>query len=213
MVHPDNCAAKTFLRNIAPGMELKISTPSYLSASGGKRVCPYQEVTFEASLPSHYGQRDFIYSWDFGDGTLTKGGPNMSHSYSKGGRYIVWVSVDEQKRTSCPRDSELIEVYVNSRPIAEAGPNQVCCVNKESVFDASGSHDPDGDSLDYFWQFGDGAVLKGKKVTHKYVRAGQYKVTLTVNDNAGLACGSSSVSFLATVADKPLAVMDVTGQK
>jgi PKD domain len=51
--------------------------------------------------------------------------------------------------------------------------------------------DPDGDSLTYEWDFGDGTTATGPNVSKTYDRAGGYHVVLTVRDSRG---GSTSTS-------------------
>ncbi len=53
------------------------------------------------------------------------------------------------------------------------------------AFDASGSHDPDADTLTYQWFFGDGAKATGKTTSHTYEQGGDYKVTLFATDPCG----------------------------
>ena len=68
-------------------------------------------------------------------------------------------------------------------------------------FDASRSHDPDGGISRYNWKFGDGKKDSGKVVTHKYGRAGDFTLRLTVTDNRG---ASTEVErFLNVAASKP----------
>lgn len=68
-------------------------------------------------------------------------------------------------------------------------------------FDASRSNDPDGGITNYHWKFGDGKQDRGKVVTHKYGRPGDFSVRLTVTDNRG---ASTEVErFLNVAASKP----------
>src|SRR5256885_2010319 len=53
-------------------------------------------------------------------------------------------------------------------------------------FDASASHDSDGQVTTWDWDFGDGTTASGVLVTHTYVVASSYSATLTVTDDVGL---------------------------
>jgi len=66
-------------------------------------------------------------------------------------------------------------------------------VNHSMVFDASGSYDPDGAIQSYVWDFGDGTTYSGAIVVHTYENPGEYTVTLTVTDNAGMNQSYSQV--------------------
>ncbi|MCL6642293.1 MAG: PKD domain-containing protein [Candidatus Bipolaricaulota bacterium] len=64
-------------------------------------------------------------------------------------------------------------------------------VGDEVVFDASGSKDPDGQIVEYLWDFGDGSPTEsGPTVIHVYSSPGQYTVKLTVTDDQGLSNSS-----------------------
>ncbi|MDQ7054806.1 MAG: PKD domain-containing protein [candidate division KSB1 bacterium] len=53
-------------------------------------------------------------------------------------------------------------------------------------FDASGSYDPDGGSIqEYIWNFGDGATARGARVSHSYASAGTYTGSLRLRDDEG----------------------------
>ncbi|TVR64129.1 MAG: PKD domain-containing protein [Gemmatimonadales bacterium] len=53
------------------------------------------------------------------------------------------------------------------------------------TFDARGSSDPDGEIVDFRWEFGDGATGSGEVVSHTYGDPGAYRPRLTVTDNRG----------------------------
>jgi len=52
-------------------------------------------------------------------------------------------------------------------------------------FDGTGSSDPDGDTLTYEWNFGDGTTDTGSTPTHTYADNGDYEVCLTASDSNG----------------------------
>jgi glucose/arabinose dehydrogenase len=61
-------------------------------------------------------------------------------------------------------------------------------------FDASGSSDPDGNTLRYSWNFGDGTTGSGRTVQKTFTSSGKFRVVLTVRDSNG-----SSSSYVRTV--------------
>jgi glucose/arabinose dehydrogenase len=68
------------------------------------------------------------------------------------------------------------------------------------TFDATGSSDPDGDALTYFWDFGDGTpetTTTSLTIGHTYATAGVYTATLHARD------GSFAFSAPATVQVQP----------
>ena len=72
------------------------------------------------------------------------------------------------------------------------------------TFDGSRSSDPDGDSLAFAWQFGDGGTSTARQGTHTYTTDGSYTISLAVTDSKGLA--STAVTTSATVAKAPVLV-------
>jgi probable HAF family extracellular repeat protein len=84
-----------------------------------------------------------------------------------------------------------IRLQGNRPPIAVIGygpqyPQQYIEKRKPVSFWATDSTDPDGDDLfaygTYHWDFGDGTTSLDPIVTHTYAEAGNYTVTLVVND-------------------------------
>jgi PKD repeat protein len=58
----------------------------------------------------------------------------------------------------------------------------------EFVFDATKSHDIDGQKLSVLWDFGDGTTSTEPVVRHVFDKPGEYSVTLTVKDSSGMIC-------------------------
>jgi hypothetical protein len=59
---------------------------------------------------------------------------------------------------------------------------------------AQGASDPDGDTLTFNWDFGDGGTASGQSVTHVFTASGAANVTLTVSDGEESASTSGTVS-------------------
>ena len=58
-------------------------------------------------------------------------------------------------------------------------------VLEDVQFDGSTSQDPDGSIAEYNWDMGDGTLLEGETVNHRYSSAGTYLVRLVVVDELG----------------------------
>jgi outer membrane protein OmpA-like peptidoglycan-associated protein len=72
--------------------------------------------------------------------------------------------------------------------------------NELLTFDASTSSDPDGDSLKYRWDFGDGTTsdFTFPIATHRYAERGLYTVQLMVEDDKGATAVAMQQVNIAT---------------
>ncbi|MCF7908039.1 MAG: PKD domain-containing protein [Candidatus Omnitrophica bacterium] len=204
IVNPDNTQAKACLAKIR--RMRKNDQPQSLQV-----VCLGEEVVYEVT-----GFKNSAYSkyvWDFGDGVKKEFGAKATHSYLLPGRYTIAVFAEDfQQGLSYSSSGGTILVKVNQPPVADAGPNKVCCQGKEAIFDASNSYDPDGDNLVYFWDFGDGNTARGARVKHHYPLNGIYQVSLTVYDQSQDACNVATSGFTANVQASPVAAMEIIRQ-
>jgi len=100
----------------------------------------------------------------------------------------------------------------NRNPIADlsAGEPYRGYMNEDILFDGSYSHDSDGSIKSYAWTFGDGSSGTGMRVSHAYMRAGTYPVTLTVTDDDGNK-GSASTTALIYGPNTPPLTPVLTG--
>ena len=68
---------------------------------------------------------------------------------------------------------------------------------EELVFSANSSGDPDGDKVEYSWDFGDGSTATGKVATHIFQKGKLYTVTLTVDDSIEQATATTEILIKA----------------
>ncbi|MEA1944987.1 MAG: PKD domain-containing protein [Euryarchaeota archaeon] len=94
------------------------------------------------------------------------------------GTHEITLTVSDGNNT----DTDDVTVRVNHPPIADAGDDRVVSPNTYIKLDASGSTDPDGDSLSYLWKE-DGEELSTKRSFSKVFDIGKHEITLTVTDN------------------------------
>ena len=77
----------------------------------------------------------------------------------------------------------------NQAPVASATLNGEAVLNAATIFDTSGSKDPDGSIASRSWSYGDGQT--GSSDSHIYASTGSFTATLTVTDNSGSTASTS----------------------
>jgi len=103
------------------------------------------------------------------------------------GNYVITLTVSNGTASST---SSVTVSTINTKPVANPGPNQTVNIGSTVVLNGSGSSDVDGDPLTYAWTLtqkptGSSAVLSGANtVNPTFVadRRGTYTVQLIVND-------------------------------
>ncbi len=144
---------------------------------------PGQIIVFDGSASADPNGDPLTYSWDFGDGS-TGSGVSPTHAYTAAGNYTVTLVVNDGSLDSAPVTTvaEIAVPPANRAPTADPGGPYSGNTGEAISFDGSGSSDPDGDALNYAWDFGDGSTGTGATPTHGYAASGVYEVSLIVND-------------------------------
>jgi PKD repeat protein len=118
-----------------------------------------------------------LFGWSFGDGA-TASGPNAAHDYASSGTYTITLIVDD-------RHGGVVHfshaVSVNVVPTGDFA----ATVDVMHVNVVASVSDPDGDTLSYAWDFGDGVTATGASAAHDYTTSGTYTITLVVDDGHG----------------------------
>lgn len=151
-----------------------------------------QVFEFDASSSSDPDGDALSFAWNFGDNT-TATGAQTSHSYSTVGRFEVVLDVTDEfgGTASLSRFVRVTEAIGNSAPTAIIATPPVSATAGQTLrFDGSLSFDPDGDELDYIWDFfdSDGETvdrLLGEVITRTFNDVGTFDIVLTVRDGRG----------------------------
>lgn len=91
-----------------------------------------------------------------------------------------------------------VPVWQNTPKVTEPG--------RPTVFDAAQSYDPDNDRLSFRWEFSDGEVYEGERITRSFPQAGTVFFTLFADDGEGLANSVSSVEGDVRINMEPIIV-------
>ena len=120
-------------------------------------------------------------TWLFGDGTSLQSKNYLitNHTYKTAGYYNVSFTIQDNLGFI---NSFTHLVLINIPPIAII--NNISHFNDTIILSAANSYDIDGYIHNYYWNFGDNrTMLTTTDVTHIYLLAGYYNITLNVTDN------------------------------
>ena len=152
-------------------------------------------ITLNGSGSSDVDGDALTYQWSLINKPATstatlQNATSVSSSFvlDKPGTYLAQLIVNDGHG-----DSEPVTVTIttlNSKPVANAGPDQEALVGQLIHLNGSGSHDADGDPLTYFWsltvipQGSSADVVDPNSLTPSFIPdvAGTYVVQLIVND-------------------------------
>jgi PKD repeat protein len=196
---------------------LQVNVPPTAVLQAPASACVGSGIRLSATQSTGSQGASLSYRWDFGDGTTAEGMAVM-HTYARGGTYHVKLLVDDNQGTSCSVSLATSSIRVNAPPIAMANDGITMCVDDpeqplQATFSAAGSNDPDYDALSYRWDFGDGTMAEGSRVSHIYQRTGRYTAILAVDDGSGTTCSIATASVPVHLNRAPIAVAgpDIAG--
>ena len=125
---------------------------------------------------------------------------------NEGGVHVVWTDDTD----SHPRNVYYTKVDLPGNPptaVIKAIPTSGL-TPLTVTFIGTDSSDPDGNIVDYRWNFGDGTKASGKRVKHTYTEAGTYYAILTVIDN-DMRTGTAQVEIFVSTGE-PVPVISVS---
>ena len=167
-------------------------------------INPGDTVTFDGTGSSDPDGDSLTYEWKLGDGTVIGTEAVITYTFYTSGNYQVILTVTDDDPLNPMSDSASGIIYVNSPPIADAGPDQYVHLFYEMPveFDGSGSYDEDGEIVEYYWDFGDGGSGYGVTIEYSYTYTGEFTVTLTVTDDDGLTDDDTCIITVYMSMDK-----------
>ncbi len=139
-------------------------------------------VSLDASGSSDPQGQALSYAWDFADGS-TNSGAQVTHVFTQPGLYDVVLKVRD---TDGKEGQAVVRVRALGAPSAQFSADRVSGVQPLPVrLDARASADPDGGTVTFDWNFGDGETATGAIVDHVFRSGGRFVITLTVTDDEG----------------------------
>jgi len=190
--------------------------PPVANAGPDQTAFVTKAVTLDGSKSSDVDGDLLTYNWSFtslpsGSAVLLSDPSAVTPTFvvDKLGTYVVQLIVNDGKENSLP-DTVTISTE-NSKPVANAGPDQTVYVTDMVQLDGSKSTDVDGDLLSYKWSFvsvpaGSSATLLNPSSVRPSFTAdkpGTYVAQLIVND--GTVDALADTVTISTANSKPVA--------
>jgi parallel beta-helix repeat protein len=97
------------------------------------------------------------------------------------------------------------------KPIAKTNGPCYGSTGENIAFDGSKSTSPDGEIIFYSWDFGDESTGLGIKTTHNYSIAGNYSLTLTVENDLGGTDSETTYVIITKDTEPPIIIVDQHG--
>jgi ABC-type transport system substrate-binding protein/PKD repeat protein len=190
-----------------------ITAPTAVADADLTTVDMGSTVTFDGSGSTDNvdDASEMAYEWVFFDGssTVTLPGIAPTHAFDYAGTFPVTLTVTDTAGNEGVDDTLTITVNDIEAPVAVADVTDPVELGDEMTMDAQGSTDND-EVVQWYWKIDFGATnetFTTEVATYTFDAIGDYDVTLTVWDAAGL---SDSLTVTVTVEDTtaPVAVAD-----
>jgi PKD repeat protein len=194
----------TFCDASSDWTQVRVNAPPVAEAGENLIAAVGEMIAFNGSRSYDTDGTILSYVWSLGDGAQ-KEGRAIQHAYDKPGRYQATLTVQDDAGVANSSVSDRLTVVINAPPIAQAKSVRKAAVGEDIEFDGRSSKDPDGEIVEYLWDFGDGTQARGASVVYAYNRPGRYPVTLTVRDNSNLLSSTRSDAFVVVVNAPPVA--------
>jgi uncharacterized repeat protein (TIGR01451 family) len=192
------------------------NTPPFANAGPDQTAPVGNIITLNGTASSDADGDSLTYSWSFISRPPTSGAVLVNPAsvvptfvIDAAGTYVVQLVVNDGTVNSLP-DTVTISTS-NSKPVANAGPDQTVYVTQTVQLNGNGSTDIDGNPITYSWLVtgrptGSSAVLSDPTIvnpTFPADKSGVYTVQLVVND--GLLNSNPDMVSISTLNSPPVA--------
>ncbi len=178
---------------------LRISQKANASFTFSPSVaCINSTIQFTSTSTANPGDSIVAISWNFGDSPQWFSGNPVNHQYANPGNYTITLKV--KTYSDCDTTYSTVITVLES-PVADFSFQNVC-LDSAVIFINQSTTPPGTTITSWSWNFGDGATGTGSVVSHSYLTAGTYTVTLTIVNSAGC---SNTVQKQVIIHPRPLA--------
>jgi RHS repeat-associated protein len=145
-----------------------------------------QTINFDASNSKDEDGEIVSYEWKNQDGDILSTDKIFDYTFLTANTYTITLTVTDNDSLS---SSSSVEIVVNDliKPEANINVSATTINSGEAVtFDATNSSDTDGEIVSYLWTDENLNILSSEKTfTKSFNTQGEYKITLSVEDNDG----------------------------
>lgn len=127
-------------------------------------------------------QNTLVFKWE-GSGIVgVPQGRSIQVAHSTPGTYSISVTADDQTGTRNATFSTSVRYKVNAEPTPRFQLISPVAPTQPITLDASASSDADGDPISIRWELSDGRSFTGPSHVVDFEKAGEYEITLIVDD-------------------------------
>ena len=119
------------------------------------------------------------YMWRFSDGEKASG-LEVEHCFPGAGNYLVELHIIDNNTGNTFFTQNSFEVEITDVEQAYISSPDALVSQELTSFDAMATNLPELVVEEYYWEFGDGARLRGAEVEHAFARKGKYRIQLMV---------------------------------
>lgn len=125
--------------------------------------------------------------WSTGDGS-TYEGTEMNHTYTDSGDFTMQLASETGGSDEIDVEVSYPDIIIDN--ISTASTIQT---NQDSQFSVTGNNLSAADEIQ--WDMGDGTILNGQQVTHRYATSGEYTINIdAIIDEESIQSGSTNVT-------------------